>query len=146
VTDSEPTLDYVDYTSLSFPSDNLTVAKLRNLYPHRFDVEGFAVNEFFAANEGRNTGDRTEGWVSSMLTAERYLARHAFEDALGKTWTCLTELGDTRDQSAKELAEMYIFFGLATGPQHADQLIRGFEAKAAAQAKSPHAKGPKLGR
>ena len=95
VTDPDPTLDYIDYTSISYPSDQLAIGKIRKLYPHRFDVEGSEVKNFFDANAGTHTGDTKEAWLRCMLTAERYLARNAYEEALGKTWTCVTELGDT---------------------------------------------------
>jgi hypothetical protein len=143
----EPTLDYIDYTSIAFPSDSLTFGKLRKLYPEHFDVEGDGVSEFF---EGNVSGQGKQIRLVDMITAERYLARHAFEEASGKKWTCLTELGDTRDQSAEELGKRYIHFGLATDLQHADQLIRAFEAQAAAQGKPPQVplppSRPSLGR
>jgi hypothetical protein len=146
VTDNDPTLDFIDYTSIAFPSDSLTVGKLRKLYPERFDVEGAGIRHFFAANAGKNTDDSNESMLADMLTGERYLARHAYEQALGKTWTCLTELGDTREESAEELSERYIHFGLASGPQHAEQLIRSFEAQAVAQAKPGQGQSPPAGR
>ena len=144
--ESDPTLDYIDYASISFPSDNLTVGKLRKLYPDQFDVEGTGIRDFFSINAGIQTGKIGEGWLWTMLSAERYLARHAYEDALGKTWTCVTELGDTRDESALGLAKYYIHFGLASGPKHAEQLIRDFEAQAASQAKPPHGRSSPGGR
>jgi len=148
VTDNDPTLDYLDYTSIAFPSDNLTIGKLRKLYPDRFDVEGCAFTDYFAVNAGmdRRGARPDEEWLFAMLSAERYLARHAYEDALGKTWTCVTELGDTRDESAEGLGKYYIHFGIASGPQHADQLIRAFEAQAAAQAKPPQGRSSQRGR
>jgi hypothetical protein len=135
-------LDYVDYTSIAFPSDNLTVGKLRKLYPDLFDVEGAGHREFFSANAWGKHSRPEEEWLAAMLSGERYLARHAFEVAFGNTWTCLTQLGDTRDESAVELGKYYIHFGLASGPQHADQLVRAFEAQAASQGKPPEGPVP----
>ena len=137
-----PTLDYIDYTPIAFPSDNLTVGKLRKLYPDRFDVEGAGHRDFFSANAWGDKKQPDEEWLAAMLSAERYLARHAFELACGKTSTCLTQLGDTRDESAEELGQYYIHFGLASGPHHAEQLIRAFEAQAAAQGRAPEGPVP----
>jgi len=115
----------------------VTVGKLRRLFPDLFDVEGAGHREFFSANAYGRHNRSEEEWLAAMLSAERYLARHAFELACGKTSTCLTRLGDTRDESAAELGKYYIHFGLASGPQHADQLIRAFETQAAAQGRTP---------
>jgi len=138
----EPRLDFVDYTSIAFPSDNLTVGKLRKLHPDLFDVEGSGHREFFSANAWGKKSQPNEEWLAAMLSAERYLARHAFELACGKTSTCLTQLGDTRDESAVDLGKYYVHFGLSSGQQHADQLIRAFEAQAAAQGKPPEGPVP----
>jgi hypothetical protein len=136
VTETDPTLDYLDYTSIAFPSDKLTIMAIRKRFPHRFDVDGDPIVAFFEANADQNSGDPMEAWLRSLITAERYLARHAYEEVLGVPWTCLTESGDTRDDAVKRLSQYYMHFGIATGLQHAEQLIRSFEAEAAAQAKS----------
>jgi hypothetical protein len=36
----EPEVPYVDYTSIRFPSDRLTLGRLRQLYPDLFDPQG----------------------------------------------------------------------------------------------------------
>jgi hypothetical protein len=76
---NDPRLDYIDYSSIRFPSDNLTIGAVRKLYPHRFDVDGDEVPVFFEANAGKPTGDSKEEWLFCMLSTERALARHAFE-------------------------------------------------------------------
>jgi hypothetical protein len=129
-------LDYIDYTSISFPSDKLTIRDLRLLYPHYFDVEGSAIRDFLAANAGQGKLNSVDDdWLASMLDSERWLARHSYDKSRGAPVSRLEEIGDSRDKCASELSTYYVHFGLASGPTHADQLIRQFEAAAAAQAR-----------
>ena len=67
-------LDYIDYSSLRFPSDRITLLDIRRAHPSRFDVE---------------SGDRfnhpdDEFRLNGLCHRERLVARAAFEAALGK--------------------------------------------------------------
>jgi hypothetical protein len=132
----EPRLDWIDYTSISFPSDMVSIGTLRKVYPDIFDVDDNDVRAFFAR---QRSGKPKETILADMLGEEHDLARHAFESALGKKYTVLTEWNDTRDEAAEQLAKYYLHFGLASGREQAEQLIQAFEAQAAAQARPPQA-------
>jgi len=123
---SDSPLDYIDYTSLQFPSDRLTLLDVRRAHPERFDVEGA---ERFADPDGVDHLP-----LNTLLYMERLVARAAFEVALGKSADLYAERGLVREECLEEMAEMYQMYGLSTGPQHTEQMIRTLESQAAAQA------------
>ncbi len=118
-------IDYLDYTSLSFPSDAITVRAIRRAHPDLIDVEG-ADNYFGepAAAHG----------VGTAVYLERLLARAAFEVALGKADDILAANCLDREGCIDELAQVYERYGVSTGRHYTEELIRTLEKAAAAQA------------
>ena len=64
---SEKPLPQIDYTRIRFPSDSVTIGRLRAVAPFRLDVD----EPQFIDEVG-------------MLTVERSLARQAFDAVLGR--------------------------------------------------------------
>lgn len=129
MTTPDDPLDYVNYTSLSFPSDAITVLALRRTHPDLFDVED-PVN-FFSDHE--TTGAADNG-MATVIYVERLLARAAFESALGGPEDVLAINGLNRDDCIDDLTELYARYGVSSGRHHTEQLVRAFEGQAAAQA------------
>lgn len=131
MTDQTPDLDYVDYTRIPFPSDHLTFGAVRRAHPDLFDVDG---TELFFDTATTATD------VPDLFYLERLLARQAFEAALGRPGELLRSRNLEREDCLQELTAGYVRYGLSTGRHHTEQLVREFEALAAAQA--PGRSGP----
>jgi hypothetical protein len=118
--------DSVDYSSIPFPSDRITMADLRRAHPDRFDVPG---------------GRRFRGDASSDATfhldtivyLERLIAASAFDRAAGKPENPLDQALLEREDCVSELTKLYQTYGVAKGPNHTEELVRDMEARAAAQ-------------
>jgi hypothetical protein len=124
----------IDFTKIDFPSDGLTIKTLRRLHPDDFDTEPDACHRLVEDVAGRANQN-----LMTMLDAERFVAQAAFAKASSVQWTP----GDIEDAqiSAARAATLYVHYGLASGPQHAQQLIRGIETQAAEQARQPPGRG-----
>jgi hypothetical protein len=72
---NEPEIDYVEYTSIHFPSDRLAVAELRHLYPAEFDEKGppsLPIDPLFeqiAAQHGMTLPPPEPDWLLEQLRA-----------------------------------------------------------------------------
>lgn len=116
----------IDFKSIAFPSDRVTVADLRRAHPERFDAEGGDL--FEPAASGRCF------YLELILFMERLLARAAFEEALGDSGGILGTRGLDRDGCVEELTEYYRLYRVADGRHATEELVRGIESQAAAQA------------
>ena len=126
----DPSPVALDYSSITFPSDRITLADLRRAHPERFDAEG-------GVGFHQTDGDATFV-LNTLLYTERLLARAAFEKALGRPGDAVREIGGVeRDDCVEGLSEDYAFYGVASGPRLTEQLVRDIEAQAAAQAGRP---------
>ena len=137
MTDPEPQIDYIDYTSIAFPSDSLTIRDLRRAHPDRFDVEDGP--SFFEGDAPDTAGDT----VGMMLYCERVLARTAYDaGARGRDHLADKHIID-RAAFVEDLAKLYKQYGIASsGAISARHLIQGFEATAAQAAGRPAGRGP----
>jgi hypothetical protein len=70
--------------------------------------------------------------LSGVIDGERKLAEIAFDDALGRP----SDFAPYEESQRESVADGYREFGLAKGPEHAEQLIRDIETQAAKQARS----------
>lgn len=86
---TESSLDYIDYPSIRFPSDSITVADIRRVHPDRFDIEG-------GGRFRQATADPTFH-LNSILYLERLVARAAYEKVLGKPGDIIFDRGLERD-------------------------------------------------
>jgi len=113
----------LDFRDVTFPSDKLTIDKMRKNDWGLFD-DGFHVGErqqpqfFFNANHGGHAGDV----VGSMLFCERAVVATAFADNVGADRPDC-EIGGCK----ATLEKLYQKYGLAKGEQEAKMLIRGLE-------------------
>jgi hypothetical protein len=116
----------IDYSQIDFPSDHVTLKRLRALTPQGRGLE-FAFEDEGASLDG-------------MHFMERQLARAAFvteasdKEQIQRTMRDIERLSDLVDDR-QELARQYIRYGIADGPETAQQLIRRLEASAGAQAR-----------
>lgn len=113
----------LDFSSVVFPSDGLSVGVLRKLYRGQFD-HGFSLDEngqpaFFLS---KDHGGLAKAIVGSMLYFERVIAASGFAVARGIDFPDIN-VSECKD----ELAELYMKHGLAAGMHHAMQLIRDIE-------------------
>ena len=120
-------LSILDLADIKFPSDAITIADLRKLRPMSFDF-GFAPEDadqprfFFEADHGQQAGDVLGG----MLFAERSVAVTAYAKAEG-----LPPREEDYISLREALIEAYQRYKIASGPQHAEQLVRDIEQQAA---------------
>jgi hypothetical protein len=125
----------IDLSGLDFPSDHLTVKALREAHRDQFDQDFNPT--YFRQRWSPDSGERT---VGLMLYLERVLAASAFNQAVGGQNEVVT--GFDRNTFVEELTAFYVRYGLATGGHHAEQLIRGMESEAAAQARGKAGRRP----
>lgn len=120
-------LDKFDLSSISFPTDNLTIGQLRKLYPKDF-------NAFPAAGRHFSFAEST----AALVEQERIYATGVYAQAMGLKSVLLSK--DEVETAAECIAADYQNFGLASGPEQAEQLIRDIADQVQAQA-SQHLKG-----
>jgi hypothetical protein len=114
----------LDFSSLKFPSDKLTVATLRRLHPDLFDL-GFSTWDdaqpkyFLHADKDRHL----ENGIAGMLFDERLLVACAYAEAKGiegpGNWSMV--------ECQERLVDYYRHYHLATGVNHALELVRDVE-------------------
>lgn len=121
-----PTSHPIDFTRIRFPSDRITVANLRRAHPVRFDVEGAVQFEGVQDND-------PEFLVPVMMALERMLARNAHSIAAGMGTDVLTKECLERADCIKDLTDCYAAYGVSSGPNQTEELVREIEAQAVAQ-------------
>lgn len=124
----------LDYSKIAFPSDKITIGQLRKMHPQDFDAEWWSCTGVFGDLAPTPTGQsQTSIDMNDILYGERAVAERGWVKASGipyeKGWL------DEVNGGAKPLPRLYIKYGLASGPKHAEQLIRNIESQAAALAK-----------
>lgn len=113
----------MNLTSVSFPSDSISIESLRRLFPNDFDVEiteGMkAQPKFFLLPENSVNASNTLG---NVLYCERLLAAwyYAKEKGIAPPETGLVDIQE-------ELSESYCKLGIAIGTHHAEELMRDIE-------------------
>ncbi len=119
--------------SLDFPSDRLTVGALRRRFPHAFDQaveDALTVCPFIS--DDHHAGFVVRDRLGSLLDAERQVALNALVDAQGLT---RPDWYQSPEEERETVIELYQEYGIAEGPEHAKQLLRGLESAAASLAK-----------
>ena len=109
----------IDYTSIKFPSDRITVGDIRRENPERFESE---------------VASRTDT-LDLVVYLERLLALGAYEKAMGKQGDSIGKTDMNREDCLKELTEYYGTYGVAKGIHHTEQLVRDIETQAVAQSR-----------
>jgi hypothetical protein len=123
VPDPEPQLDLA---KIAFPTDRLSIKDLRKLFPAEFDARDNTRVHYFHPHGSRRM-------LAFMLDTERDLARTTFEIAMGRAHNIDK---NTLKDIKKDLAELWIEHGLASGLHHAGQQIRDIETQVVEQTKS----------
>ena len=130
----------MDFRIASFPSDALSVKRLRAIFPQHFDghgliVDGYANNDFFfpfGAEQPTHLVRLTE-----MICDERVVAAGAFYETLGdKELAVNVEEREAIDESKTRLEQNLQFFKLADSPETARLLIRQIEEQGEQQARA----------
>jgi hypothetical protein len=134
----------IDFRAASFPSDALSVKRLRAIFPKHFDgdgrlLDGYANNSFFcplAAEEPAHLMRLTE-----LICDERVVAAGAFFQALygdnhgyEKGSESIEEERECIERAKADLERNLQFFKLADSSETARLLIRQIEAEGERQA------------
>lgn len=123
---------HLDFSGFTFPSDGLTIGALREKHRELFD-KGFSMEE---DAQPRFFFDPTFSGeiVANILFCERLVATCAYAEARGMRWP------DCEIEGIRGfLLTHYPRYGLASGPQHAEQLIRDIEGQGTELAKQRRA-------
>ncbi|MBA4068154.1 MAG: hypothetical protein C0501_31525 [Isosphaera sp.] len=118
----------IDFTIIRFPTDRLTVAGLRRVYPHSFDLPapaGPTRRDYYRKS--------IEDTLGGIVDAERVIASLAFKRVLGLPLT-VEESRQTGEDHLNDLICCYMELGLAAGEHHGEQLAREIETQATVQA------------
>lgn len=124
----------LDCRKAKFPSDVLSIARLRILFPDRFDhpdtiADGFSINDFFLPYGVRSTGHLTQ--LNEMICDERVIAAAAFvRHHEGGLNGLSPEEQESLSESKKRLEQNYQQFKLADSPSAARLLIQEVEQEA----------------
>ncbi|HLN31732.1 MAG TPA: hypothetical protein VK395_28590 [Gemmataceae bacterium] len=132
MSEDSPEYDYIEYRLIRFPSDKLDIAAMRRAHPDLFDVENASFEEVLTTLPEDNDGPL----IGSMLRLERMLAQNAYEEVRGVFTEGNVISNEEKPGFIDELTGYYVKYGLATGRQHAQQMIRDFEAQATSQART----------
>ena len=136
--DKPPEYDYVDYTLIRFPSDGLTIGKIRRMHPDYFDVESAPFENALAIAPNEDFVEPGEPEIGQMLYIERKLAQNAFE-VVHKVYTSSNVMSyKDKPGFVEDLVRFYVRYNLASGRETALQMIRAIESQAASQAKATH--------
>jgi hypothetical protein len=134
----------LDYSRMQFPTDQLTIAHLRKLYPADFDKtpprEVDAEVTFF--NALTPEGHVSNGsHLASILREERTFATIMYDIALNRSpWTPAQQASHIQ-RMIRFLATNYIKIGLAKGEHHALALLGAVATAAEGQAKARLGRG-----
>ncbi len=113
-----PEIDYVDYTSIQFPSDRLRIADLRQLYPAEFDEKGpppvppDPLNQSVCAKHGQPLPPPKQDWLLDQLRAmptdqTLYHLRHRHPDVFDVE-EGIMEAPQAQYKSSRDLYDMLL--------------------------------------
>ncbi len=133
---------YIDLEVIEFPSDALSVKRLRETFPAEFFDRGFisdgwnCFGSFFLPLGDENPLHLVQ--LHNLLSAERAVAEYAYLNFLYPypSETCDDEIHEYDVEARKHLEELYVDFRLADSPETARFLIRHIEEQGVQQAKA----------
>jgi hypothetical protein len=134
-----------DCNFASFPSDSLSIKRLRALFPKEFDppvrFDGSTGSDFFYPLDTEEPEQLV--WLTEMLCDERIVAGSAYCKCFLDRHPELINDEDlvTIDHCRRRLEDNYQFFKLADSPETARLLIRQVEEEGEKQARSVQARG-----
>lgn len=121
----------IDFTNLSYPTDRLTVKDLRCRCPEGFDLP-LSHESFGEVRKGLYRRRSLDVVLGDLVDLEREIADRAFHTRLSAEVP--EHLRGHPDDGRDCLISEYVRWGLATGENHAEQLIRDLETQAITQA------------
>jgi hypothetical protein len=137
-TSTAPEFPDIDFRSVNFPSDALSVKRFRALFPESFDQPGplrDGFGYFFLPADTEEPEHLMQ--LTRLISDERITvsgAFHATYDHLPDAKLDPDEL-ECIDDARKELEDLYQFFKLADSPETARLLIRQVEEEGERQAR-----------
>ena len=140
--DSEAVTPYaeMDFRAASFPSDALSVKRLRAIFPTHFDghgliVDGYTNNDFFFPSGPENPPHLMR--FTELICDERVVAAGAFYESHPDRKIALNdEERESIAHSKVRLVENLQFFKLADSPETARLLIRQIEEQGEQQGRA----------
>jgi hypothetical protein len=134
--------EYIDLEIIEYPSDALSVKRLRETSHPEFFDRGMIRNgwnsygSFFLPLGDENPLHLLQ--LHNLLSAERAVAEYAYLNVLDPypSETCDEEIREYDLEARKHLEELYVDFRLADSPETARLLIRHIEEQGAQQAKA----------
>jgi len=136
----------MNFRIADFPSDALSVKRLRAAFPNHFDcpdllIEGYTNNDFFWPSGDSEPEHLVR--LTRMICAERTVASGAFyREYLHRDPELLNEEElEVIAEDRRRLEDNYQFFKLADSPETARLLIQHVEAEGRNQALKRQAKG-----
>lgn len=121
----------IDVTKIDFPSDGLTIKAIRHRWPLSIDTRE---DDPYSLGIPKPFGPPTGELIHNMLVMERDFAKATFGLEFGRSPQIIYADNDLKTLT-DDLGKAYIEFGLASGPHHAEQLVRSIESQAIAQAR-----------
>lgn len=135
---NEEQVERIDFGAVDFPSDALSMKRLRQSFPELFD-EGSLTNGYglFFHPMGPDEPERLVR-LTDLLHAERTVAEYAFYNALDPypSETLDEECRECDGWAREELEPLYVEFKLADSPETARLLILHVEEQGAQQGKA----------
>lgn len=121
--------------AIAFPSDRLTLGRLRALHPEALDPKG--------EEEGLFGDSEAGAAVSYLVHCERRFLEIRLDEILsGVPRQSQTEWDRMKRQMADAISEGYQRYGMAAGPAQASELLREIDAGAALIAQRLGGRGP----
>lgn len=115
----------LNFQNVQFPSDEISVRRLREINPAGFDAgfhEGSRSQPVYLLRP-EERGNVTDH-LGNMLFCERYLVTYAYALARG-----INPPDGEYEGLRENLAQLYVQYRVASGPQHAEQLMRDLETR-----------------
>jgi hypothetical protein len=129
----------MDFRAVSFPSDAVSVKRLRSIFTKHFDgrgliVDGYTNNDFFFPSAPEKPSHLMR--LTELICDERVVAAGTFYQTLGNEQIELNhEEREVIEDSKGRLEKNLQFFKLADSPETARLLIRQIEEQGAQQAR-----------
>lgn len=136
----------MDFRSASFPSDALSVARLRKVFPQHFDgsdtiADGYSNNDFFFPESTEQPHHLMR--LTQLICDERVVASGGYYRSFKDKYPEVYEHDDVEciEHSKRRLEDNYQFFKLADSPETARLLIQQVEEEGEQQALRDRSKG-----
>ena len=123
----------LDYSLFDFPSDKLTIGKLRSL--------GSNPELFFEGNKPERLEESAFALLKRMLHSERRIALLATERREPGLNDASVQAQISRHETVYELEKLYKVFSLSRGPKETERLVERIERAAAGQALTGRKRG-----